>query len=98
MPTPSARQKSWRKEVHACCRLPGQPRPPNREATASGQPRPPNRVGGKGSTSDCTSHPGRDGFEEECQAQLGVELDTLEAAFWVEVGRLAEDALPAGKE
>ena len=40
--------------------------------------------------------PGR--FEEECRAQLGVELDALETAFWAEVERLAGDAAPAKQE
>jgi hypothetical protein len=40
--------------------------------------------------------PGR--FEEECRAQLGVELDALEAAFWADVDRLAGDGLPVGEE
>jgi hypothetical protein len=34
--------------------------------------------------------PGR--FEEECLAQLGIELDALEPAFWAEVERLADSA------
>jgi len=37
-------------------------------------------------------------FEEECRAQLGVELDTLETTFWAEVDDLAGDGLPAGEE
>jgi hypothetical protein len=40
--------------------------------------------------------PGR--FEGECRAQLGVELEVLEPAFWAEVDRLADDASPSGNE
>jgi hypothetical protein len=36
--------------------------------------------------------PGR--FEEQCLAQLGVDLDSLELAFWSEVERLAGPAGP----
>ncbi len=40
--------------------------------------------------------PGR--FEEECLAQLGVELGVLEPEFWAEVERLAGNSGPAGQE
>jgi hypothetical protein len=40
--------------------------------------------------------PGR--FEEDCMAQLGVEVDALESEFWAEVDHLSGDASPARPE
>jgi hypothetical protein len=42
------------------------------------------------------SRPGR--FEAECLAQLGVEFDTLESAFWADVGRLTGNPTAAKRE